>query len=58
MESVIQYATDVGNHNMKWKESLASMWSKRVMPINLTVMDELEQLDWKKIRDAKMVKRF
>ena len=40
MVSVIQYETDVDNHNMKLKESLASMYSKRVMPINLTVMDE------------------
>jgi hypothetical protein len=40
MVSVIQYETDVDNHNMKLKESLASMYSKRVMPINLAVMDE------------------
>jgi hypothetical protein len=29
-----------------------------MLPINLTIMDELEQLDWKKVRDANLGKRF
>jgi hypothetical protein len=57
-ERVIQYATDVGDHNMKWKDLLAALWYQKGTPVNLTIMDELEQLDWKKIRDAKIEKRF
>jgi hypothetical protein len=50
-EQVIHYATDVGDKNTKWKESLAAAWAQSGKPIKVSVLTELEALDWKRIRD-------
>ena len=58
VEMLLTAATDIDYQNGKWREKLAIAWHLTGKPVKVGVMKELRQIEWKKVRDHQLHKRF